>query len=290
MTRAGLVALLAILHATACVTLAQSALPPFLLASHLAAKLLAVAGAFAAFAALRREDGLRRFWGALGVAYLLLALAELPAAKALPAARSELGALLTSGLLLAANVVGVVASALLAFALRAPRAAGARLAARLGTYLLASLAVAAVIGAGLVGELGKALAGGGVSSWASAMSYACDAATFVMLVPVVRRALAPGSRSRAAAGPLWAFTASGCCWLLFSALEQLRSPSGASALVPAEGLRTAATLLAGLAGLYQWDLAAGRRAQAAEALALEATGKGQGEEPENRVAAGSREG
>jgi hypothetical protein len=252
MTRAGLVALLAILHALACVTLAHSALPAFLLASHLVAKLLAAAFALAAYAALPRGGGLRRFWGALGAAYLLLALAELPAAGAFPAARGAAGALLASSLLLAANAVGVVASVLLALELRAPPLRGLPALGRLGLYLLAAAAVGSAVGPGLLSELGSALRGGGVRTWASAMSYACDAITFVLLVPVVRRGLALGSGG--AASPLWAFTASSLLWILFSALEPLRSPSGASALVPSEGLRTAATLLVGLAGLFQLEL------------------------------------
>jgi len=285
MTRAGLVALLAILHALACVTLGRSALPSFLLASHLAAKLLAVAGAVAAFASLPRRGGLRSFWGALGAAYLLLALAELPAAEAFPASRSAAGALLASSLLLCANGVGVAASALIASELRAPVARGAGSLRRLLLYLLAAAAVGAAIGPGLFAELGRALDGGGVTAWASGASYACDALTFVLLVPVVRRAVA--LRARAAAAPLWAFTASGSCWLLFSALETLRSPSGATALVPAEGLRTAATLLAGLAGLYQHEVSAGG-ARAAQGEG--AAGGGEGGDREEEVAASSREG
>jgi hypothetical protein len=57
--------------------------------------------------------------------------------------------------------------------------------------------------------------------------------------------------------------ASGLCWLLFSSMERLHSPGGTSALIPSEALRTAATLLAGLAGLFQRDLAPLRRGQAA---------------------------
>ena len=285
MTRAGLVALLAILHAMACVTLAHAALPAFLLASHLAAKLLAAAGAGAAFAALPRRGGPRRFWGALSAAYLLLALAELPAAGAFPASRGVAGVLLAASLLLAANVVGVVASALLAFELRAPAARGVGMVGRLSLYLLAGAAVGAAIGPGLLAELRRSLDGGGVTAWASAMSYVCDAVTFVLLVPVVRRAVAHGTR--AAAAPLWAFTASGVCWLLFSALETLRSPSGATSLVPAEGLRMAGTLLAGLAGLYQLGVSTG---SARAAVGEGARGPGQPGQAEDGVAAGSREG
>lgn len=48
------------------------------------------------------------------------------------------------------------------------------------------------------------------------------------------------------------------CWLLFSTVEKL--PFLQSPLLP-EALRTAATLLAGLAGLYQRDLVLEARRQ-----------------------------
>ena len=257
MIRIAVVVALTAAHVVVCALLPAGALPGWLLGSHVAAKLLAAAGALAAFAGLQPRDYMRRFWGPLGLVYFLLVVAEDPVAGAIAAGNVRAGLLLASASLVVANVMSVFASAVLALTFR-----NAGLESALGWRPLSAYLVAAVAAAGLVWsnashDLQDALGGGGAAAWASAISYVCDALTFVLLVPVVRYTLRLG-RSKLAA-PWWTFAASGGCWLLFSTVEKLPF-LGDSRLLP-EALRTAATLLAGLAGLYQRDLVMEARGQ-----------------------------
>lgn len=261
MIRIAVVVALTAAHVVVCALVPADALSAWLLGSHVAAKLLAAAGALAAFSALQPRDYMRRFWGPLGVVYFLLVLAEDPVAGAVAGGNAGAGLLLGSAALVVANVTSVFASAVLALTFR-----NAGLEPTLGWRPLSAYLVAAVAAAGLVWsnvgrDLHDALGGAGVASWASAVSYVCDALTFVLLVPVVRYTVRLG-RSKLAA-PWWTFAASGGCWLLFSTVEKLPF-LGDSRLLP-EALRTAATLLAGLAGLFQ------------RALVMEARGQLQGQ-------------
>ncbi len=245
-------------HVVVCALLPAGALAGWLLGSHVAAKLLAAAGALAAFAVLQPGDYMRRFWGPLGATYLLLVVAEEPVAAALAGASTPGGVVLGSAALVVANVMSVFASAVLALTFRK-----AGLESTLGwrpllAYLAAAAAAAALVWTNVGKDVRDALAGGGVASWSSAVSYVCDALTFVLLVPVVRYTLRLG-RSKLAA-PWWTFAASGGCWLLFSTVEKLPF-LGDSRLLP-EALRTAATLLAGVAGLAQRALVMEARGQA----------------------------
>ena len=253
--RIAIVALLTAVHVLVCVSLSPAALPAWISLSHLVAKLLAAAGCAVAVSTLPRKDASRWFWGPLAVCYVLLALLEVPVARTLALGSRE-GALLVSAVcLIAANALSVVGSAVLAWIFRQRASL-----AGVGSYLLAAVVAAAVVQHGFRTELDAALGGGGLSSWSSAISYLADGITFVLLVPVLRHVLQRGGAPEA--WPWWTYVASGACWLLFSSMERLHSPGGASALIPSEALRTAATLLAGLAGLFQRDLAPLRRATA----------------------------
>lgn len=260
MIRIGFILTFTAVHVVGSALLPEGARPGFLLSSHLATKLLAAAGALAAYATMRPHDYMRRFWAPLGLSYLLLALSEDSLAVALCPGNVAAGSLLGALALISGNLLGVVASAVLALTYRR-----AGLATPLGwrgatAYLLAVLLSVGLVFANLRHDVGEALAGGGAPSFASAVSYACDALTFVLLVPVLRYTLRLG-RSKLSA-PWWAFAASGTGWLLFSALERLQI-SGSP--LPSEALRTLATLLAGLSGLLQIDLVLEARRQSAGA-------------------------
>jgi hypothetical protein len=246
----GLVAVLTAAHVIVCALLPADALPGWILASHITAKLLAAAGGLTAFAVLQRGDYMRRFWFPMGLAYFLLVVAEDAVAGAIAGGNAPAGVVVGSASLVAANFLSVFASAVLALTFRKAGLETGVPGRALAAYLVAAVAAAGLVWTNVASDFRAALAGGGVASWASAFSYVCDALTFVLLVPVVRFTLRLG-RSKLAA-PWWAFAASGLCWLLFSTVEKLAF-LGASRLLP-EGLRTAATLLAGLAGLYQLAL------------------------------------
>ncbi len=256
MIRIGLVLALTGAHVIACAVLPAGALPGWVVGSHVAAKLLAAGGGLIAFAVLQPRDYMRRFWASLGLAYFLLVVAEDPVAGAIAAGNARAGLLLGAAALVVANLLSVFASAVLALTYRRaglePRLSWRPAAA----YLAAALAAAGLVWANVSRDVQDGLSGGGVASWSSAVSYVCDALTFVLLVPVLRYTFRLG-RSKLAA-PWWAFAASGGCWLLFSTVEKL--PFLESPLLP-EALRTAATLLAGLAGLYQRDLVLEARGQ-----------------------------
>jgi hypothetical protein len=255
--RIGVVLALTAAHVIVCAWLPAGALPAWILGSHVTAKLLAAGGGLAAFAALQPGDYMRRFWASMGLAYFLLVVAEDPVAGAIAAGNARAALLVGAAALVAANLLSVLASSILALTFRKaglePTLAGVRLAA----YVVAAVAAAGLVWTNVSSDLRDALAGGGVPSWASAISYVCDALTFVLLVPVVRYTLRLG-RSKLGA-PWWAFAASGLGWLLFSTVEKLPF-LGDSRLLP-EALRTAATLLAGLAGLYQRALVMQARGQ-----------------------------
>jgi hypothetical protein len=255
--RVGLIVVLAALHVLTCALLPSGALPAWLLTSHVATKLLASAGTLAAFTTLQRHDYMRRFWGPLALVYFLLVVAEDPIAGALALGNAQGGLVLGALALIAANLLAVFASAVIAYTFRSAGLDTALGWRRIGVLLLAVVAAAGLVSTGLLHEVRGALAGGGLPSWASAISYLCDALTFVLLVPVLRYAYRLG-RSKLAA-PWWAFAASGICWLLFSAVERLQLP--VDTLLVAEALRVAATLLTGLAGLLQRDLVFEARSQ-----------------------------
>jgi len=254
--RIAIVALLTAVHVLVCVSLSPDALGSWISASHLAVKLLAAAGCAAAAYSLVRKDPARWFWTPMAACYTLLALLELPMARALALGSLAGAATLHDAFLVAANVLSVVGALVLAWIFRQ----GVRLSG-VGAYLLAAVIAAAVVKHGFQTELATALSSGAFSAWASTLSYLADGVTFVLLVPVVRRMFQLGFTSETR--PWWAYIASGACWLLFSSMERLQSAAGASALMPTEVLRTAATLLAGLAGLYQRDLAFLRRGASA---------------------------
>ncbi len=244
-------------HVAMCALLPAGALPAWLLGGPVAAQLLASAGALAAFAVLQPRDYMRRFWGPLGVTYFLLVLAEDPVAGAIAGGTATGGVVLGSAALVVANVMSVFASAVLALTFRKAGLEPTLGWRPLAAYLAAAVAAAALVWTNVAHDVRDALAGGGVAAWASAASYVCDALTFVLLVPVVRYTLRLG-RSKLAV-PWWTFAASGGCWLLFSTVEKLPF-LGDSRLLP-EALRTAATLLAGVAGLAQRTLVMEARGQ-----------------------------
>ena len=251
--RIAIVALLTALHVLVCVSLPPAALPGWIAMSHLVAKVLAAAGCALAATSLPRGDPSRWFWGPVALCYALLALLEAPVARALTLGNHEGAVILSAVLLIAANVLSVIGGAVLAWIFRQrPSVSG------LGAFLLAAVVSAAVVQHGFRTELAGAVAGGGLTSWSSAISYLADGVSFVLVVPVLRHVFQRGGAPEAA--PWWAYVASGACWLLFSSMERLHSPGGASALIPSEAMRTCATLLAGLAGLFQRDLAPLRRA------------------------------
>lgn len=256
MIRIGLVVALTAAHVIVCAVLPAGALPGWILSSHITAKLLAAGGGLAAFAVLKPGDYMRRFWLSLGLAYFLLVVAEDPVASAIAAGNVRGGLWLGAAALVAANFLSVFASAVLAYTFRKAGLEPTLAWRPLVAYLVAAVAAAGLVWTNVSSDVRDALAGGGVASWSSAVSYVCDALTFVLLVPVVRYTVRLG-RSKLAA-PWWAFAASGLCWLLFSTVEKLPF-LGDSRLLP-EALRTAATLLAGLAGLYQRGLVMEARA------------------------------
>jgi hypothetical protein len=255
--RIGLVVALTAVHVAVCAWLPAEALPGWLLGSHVTAKLLAAAGGLAAFLALQPRDYMRRFWAPLGLAYFLLVLAEDSVAAAVAGGDVRAGLLVGAAALVVANLMSVFASAVLALTYQKAGLEPLLAWRPLAAYLLAALAAAGLVWTDVGQEVRGALAGGGAPSWASAVSYVCDALSFVLLVPVLRYTFRLG-RSKLAA-PWWAFAASGGCWLLFSTVEKLQLLGG-SQLLP-EALRTAATLLSGLAGLLQRDLVMEARGQ-----------------------------
>ncbi len=229
-------------------------LPPELAAGYrddarLAWKLLAGTACAVAALALRPGDYMRWFWVPLSAAYLLLALAEPAIASA--ASGDALGwTALRALCLVAANALSVLASVVLA---RAYGAAGLGLGASwraAGAYAVAIALSAAIVGPAFLRDGADALAGAGTESWASAFGDLADAATFVLLVPVLRFALRiAGGRL---AWPWWAFALSSLSWLAFDATEL----AGGRAAFASEAFRTAACLLTALAAIYQRDLVA----------------------------------
>ncbi len=210
--------------------------------------LAAIACALAALS-LRRGDYMRSFWIPLGVAYALLAVAE-PAVAGAALGDGPVRTALRAVCLVAANALSVLASVVLA---RAYRAAGLGLP---GTWLEAvgyaaagALSVA-IVGPPLLRDAIDAVTVGGAESWASAFGGLADAATFVLLVPVLRFALRiAGGRL---AWPWWAFALASLSWLAFDATELV----GGGAALLSEGFRSAACLLTALAAVYQRDLVA----------------------------------
>ena len=91
MIRIGMVLALTAVHVVVCAGCRPTRSPTWLLGSHVAAKLLAAAGALAAFAVLQPRDYMRRFWAPLGVAYFLLVVAEDPVAGAIAAGNVSAG-------------------------------------------------------------------------------------------------------------------------------------------------------------------------------------------------------
>jgi hypothetical protein len=256
--RIAIIALLTAVHVLACVSLGPEGRTAWIAGSHLVAKVLAAAGCAAATYSLARRDLARWFWGTLSACYVLLALLEGPVARTIALGSRDGGVLVSAVCLIAANLLSLVGSAVLAWLFRQRASLEV-----FGAYLLALLVSAAVVQHGLRTELAFAVGGGGgLTAWSSALSYLADGVAFVLLVPVLFHVFQVGGRPEA--WPWLAYFASGACWLLFSSMERLHSPGGASALIPSEALRTAATLLAGLAGLYQRDLAPLRRGEAAQ--------------------------
>ncbi|HET8540918.1 MAG TPA: hypothetical protein VFL83_13685 [Anaeromyxobacter sp.] len=227
-------------------------LPPELAAGYVEGtrigwKLLAAAACALAAWSLRRGDATRSFWILLGAAYAVLALAE-PSVGAAALGEDPTPAALRAAALVAANALSVLASVALA---RACLAAGRELRAgwrAAGAYAAAATAAAAMSGPRFLRDASDALAGAGPERWATALGGLADAATFVLLVPVLRLAL------RARGGRLvwaWAFALSSLAWLLFDATRH----AGGAAFAK-EAFRTAACLLAALAALYRRDVAA----------------------------------
>jgi hypothetical protein len=252
----GLAVALAAAHVAACAFLPPDALPAWLLGAHLSTKLLAAAGAGVAYATLQPGDYMRRFWGALGLSYLLLAISEDTVAALLGGGGPTAGLVLGAVALVAGNALSVLASATLAFTFRSA-GLGDPMGARRGLAMGVTAAVAvALVLTNLLGDVRAALAGGGPPAWASAFSYACDAVSFALLVPVLRYTWRlRGSRL---AVPWWVFAASGTGWLFFSAIEKLPVDTR----LAAEALRVLATLLSGAAGVLQRQLVVEARARA----------------------------
>jgi hypothetical protein len=250
---------LGVVHALACGFFPPQALAAWLFGAHLSTKLLAAAGAAVAYATLRPGDYMRRFWGTLGLGYLLLAISEDGLARLLGGGSTTttwVGALA----LVAGNVLSVAASATIAYTFRSAGLGDAFGWRRVAAMLVTAAAAAGLVWVNLLGDVRAALADGGLPAWASAFSYACDALTFALLVPVLLYALRLGGAKLA--GPWLAFSASTTCWLFFAAIEHLPVDTR----LAAEALRITATLLAGAAGLLQRELVVEARTRAARLI------------------------
>jgi hypothetical protein len=222
-------------------------------------KLAAAIACALAASSLRRGDYMRGFWIPLGVAYALLAAAE-PAVAGAALGEGPVRTALRAVCLVAANGLSVLASVVLA---RAYRAAGLGFASswrEAAAYAAVGALTVAIVGPPLLRDAIDAVSGGGAESWASAFAGLADAATFVLLVPVLRFALRiAGGRL---AWPWWAFALSSLAWLAFDATELV----GGRVAFTSEGFRTAACLLAALAAVYQRELVASARGAAAAAV------------------------
>jgi hypothetical protein len=246
-------------HALGCALLPSAAQPAWVAFGHLLSKALAAAGAGVAFATLQPRDYMRRFWGALSLSYLLLALSEDAVSRLLGGGNATVALALGALTLVVGNALGVFASWALAFTYRSAGLESEGGWQRGGAMLVTAVVAVALVFTNLRGDVRVALAGGGLPAWASAFSYACDALTFALLVPVIRNAVRLGESKLAV--PWWTFAASGTCWLFFSAVEHLALDTR----LVAEVLRVAATLLAGAAGLFQRDLVIEARARVGHA-------------------------
>jgi len=267
-TPALLVLLVAAAHVAIFGHLGPDALPAYRLWTHVAMKLLATAGCLWAAASLRRGDYMRRFWVPLGASYLLLTLAEDPVTSALGRGSAPAAVMLGVLFLASGNLLSVYATAVLARSYSQAGLGFERSWSGKLSWALAAVFATGVVGFGLQREVLRALAGGGPDAWASALSYLCDAVTFVLLVPVLRFSLRLGA-SRLG-WPWWTYALATVSWLLYDAIEPLPDLAvGLSISVPSEAFRTMGTLLAGLAGLYAAELV--RRARAERQAAAPAT-------------------
>ncbi len=249
MSRAAVVAAILAAHLVASLWLPQEQLAAYWDGTRVVWKVLAAVACAAAALSLLRGDYMRSFWIPLGVAYALLAVAE-PAVAGVALGDGPTRSALRAVFLVAANGLSVLASVVLA---RAYGAAGLDLAASWResmAYAVAGALSVAIVGPPLLRDAMDAVTGGGAESWASALGGLADAATFVLLVPVLRFALRiAGGRL---AWPWWAFALSSLSWLAFDASEL----AGGRAAFLSEGFRSAACLLTALAAVYQRDLAA----------------------------------
>jgi hypothetical protein len=265
MSRALVVAAILAAHLALSVWLSPEALAGYQDGARIAWKLLAAIACGLAATSLRRGDYMRSFWVPLGVAYALLAAAE-PAVAGVALGEGPVRTALRAVCLVAANALSVLASVVLA---RACRAAGLGLASswlEAVAYAAVGALSVAIVGPPLLRDAIDAVSGGGAESWASAFAGLADAATFVLLVPVLRFALRiAGGRL---AWPWWAFALSSLAWLAFDATEL----AAGRAAFASEAFRTAACLLAALAAVYQRELVASAAGgEAAPALEPTAT-------------------
>ncbi len=249
MSRAVVVAAILAAHLVASLWLPPEHLAGYWDGTRVAWKLLAAIGCAVAALSLSRGDYMRSFWIPLGAAYALLVVAE-PAVAGVALGDGPARAALRAVLLVGANALSVLASVVLA---RAYRAAGLGLPAsglEAAGYAAAGALSVVVVGPPLLRDAIAAVTVGGAESWASAFGGLADAATFVLLVPVLRFALRiAGGRL---AWPWWAFALASLAWLAFDATEL----AGGRAAFLSEGFRTAACLLTALAAVYQRDLVA----------------------------------
>jgi hypothetical protein len=261
------VAALTALHVVVLLALPAAGVPDWIFASHLAAKVLAVVGTAAAFAVLKRDDYMRRFWGPLSGSYLLLTLAVDAFSSALAGGSAAGTVWVSAALFLGGNLLSVTASVVLARTYLRAGLEGATGRSGAGGFAISAAVALVISGVSMLHEVQRALAGGGVEAWSSVGGYACDVLTFVLLAPVVIFAFRLG-RSRLAA-PWWTFTASVLLWLLYATTERLPGPPP---LALSEALRTGATLLAGLAGWYQRALVIEARTRLAQVRSAAVSG------------------
>lgn len=236
-----------------------SALSAYWRASRLALKTLGGLGSLWAALGLRRDDYMARVWGLFALSYFGLVAGDLAVVLDGGLAAPALGTSAARGLaLVGANAAGVVGSVLLA---RAYRAAGIGLPRSLAwtAALLAAIVLSgALVAKPLWQDLTRYVDDANLESAGLAFGELCDAVTLVLLVPVVRFALAlrGGRLARA-----WlTLAAAGGAWILYDLVWAWGGAAGG----PDTGTRLVAEVFR-TAGCLYWALAGWHHRKALEA-------------------------
>jgi hypothetical protein len=227
--------------------------------SRIALKAIGGLGSLWAALGLRRDDYMAKVWGLFALSYFGLVAGDVAVTIDVGLTAPALGTSSVRGLaLVAANAAGLAGSVLLA---RAYRAAGIGLPRSLAwsAGLLAAIAFsAAMIAKPLWQDLSRYANEANVESAGLAFGELCDAFTLVLLVPVIRFALAlrGGRLARA-----WlTLAAAGAAWILYDLVWAFPGATGL--------LDTHTRLLAELfraAGCLCWALAGWHHRKALEA-------------------------